>query len=146
MKNNRIVRAYDSINPSPAEKAKMLDAILAEANLEEKPTRERKKKNTVVYTAKATKPSKRSSFMAIAASLILLLISGLVLMRMVRQSDTVSYTQPEESEQVTGFAPICHAFSMAWMATFPAPDTATVIPRRSCPFASSIRRVRYNRP
>ena len=45
MKNNRIVRAYDSINPSPAEKAKMLDAILAEANLEEKPTRERKKKN-----------------------------------------------------------------------------------------------------
>lgn len=99
MKNNRIVRAYDSINPSPAEKAKMLDAILAEANLEEKPTRERKKKNTVVYTAKATKPSKRSSFMAIAASLILLLISGLVLMRMVRQSDTVSYTQPEESTE-----------------------------------------------
>lgn len=99
MKNNRIVRAYDSINLSPAEKAKMLDAILAEANLEEKPTRERKKKNTVVYTAKATKPSKRSSFMAIAASLILLLISGLVLMRMVRQSDTVSYTQPEESTE-----------------------------------------------
>ena len=97
MKNNRIVRAYDSINPSPAEKAKMLDAILAEANLEEKPTRERKQKHTVVYTAKAPKPSKRSNFVAIAASLVLLLISGLVLVQMVRQSDTVSYTRPEET-------------------------------------------------
>ena len=38
MKNSRIVRAYDSINPSIEEKQRMLDAILQEANLEEKPT------------------------------------------------------------------------------------------------------------
>jgi hypothetical protein len=63
MKNSRIVRAYDSINPSPAEKAKMLDAILAEANLEEKPVRQRKKKEPVVYTARPTKVSKRSTVM-----------------------------------------------------------------------------------
>ena len=81
MKNDRIVRAYDSINPSTAEKAKMLDAILQEANLEEKPVKARKKREPIVYTARAPKTSKRGKFTAIAASLVLLLISGLILGR-----------------------------------------------------------------
>ena len=85
MKNSRIVRAYDSINPGIADKQKMLDAILAEASLEEKPTRERKKREPVVYTAKPTKVSRRSTIMTIAASLVMLLISGIVLMHMIRQ-------------------------------------------------------------
>ena len=83
MKNNRIIRAYDSINPSPADKARMLDAILQEAHLEEKPTKQRKKREPVVYTAKPTRVSRRGTFMTIAASLVMLLISGLILKQMI---------------------------------------------------------------
>lgn len=97
MKNNRIVRAYDSINPSIADKQKMLDAILAEANLEEKPEKVRKKREPVVYTAKPTKVSRRSTIMTIAASLVMLLISGIVLMHMIRQPQDVSMTNPAET-------------------------------------------------
>ena len=37
MKNKRIIQAYDTVTPSAAQKAKMLDAILAEADLKEQP-------------------------------------------------------------------------------------------------------------
>ena len=81
MKNNRIVRAYDSINPSPVDKQRMLDAILAEAKLEDKPQHSGKKREPIVYTAKAPQPRRRSNFTAIAAALVLLVVSGLILTR-----------------------------------------------------------------
>ena len=99
MKNSRIVRAYDSINPSIEEKQRMLDAILQEASLEEKPTRERKKREPVVHTAKPTKVSRRSTIMTIAASIVMLLFSGLVLAHMIGGSDqNPSYVEPTEEQ------------------------------------------------
>lgn len=101
MKNDRIVKAYDSINPSIADKQKMLNVILQEAHLEEKPVKARKKRDSIVYTATPAKTSKRSTFMTIAASLALLLVSGFVLARMIGGGDqNPSYVQPTE-EQAT---------------------------------------------
>lgn len=78
MKNNRIVKAYDSINPSAAQKQRMLDAILAEANFEEKPRKVAKRKEPIVYTAKPTKTSKRSLIGPLAACFAVVIIAGLV--------------------------------------------------------------------
>lgn len=95
MKSERIVRAYDSINPSPAEKARMLDAILAEAALEEKPKQKRKAKEPIVYTAKPTKVSRRSMIGTLAACLAMVTIAGFVLVHMLNQQpDDPAYVEP----------------------------------------------------
>ena len=96
MKNQRIIRAYDSINPSPAEKQQMLDAILAEASLSEKHVKQKKaRKEPIVYTAKPTKSSRRSTIGAIAASFIMLVIAGVILASMVRNQEVdPAYVEP----------------------------------------------------
>lgn len=77
MKNNRIIKAYDSINPSEAEKQRMLDAILREAKLEETPRKqEKKKKEPMVYTAKPTRTTRRSLIGPLAACFAGLLLAG----------------------------------------------------------------------
>jgi len=104
MKNNRITRAYDSINPSPADKAKMLDAILAEANLPEEPPKPKKqRKEPVVYTARATKSSKRSILGGLAACLAVFVIGGTFLARMLggEPVDPV-YVEPTTDVTITG--------------------------------------------
>lgn len=103
MRNNRIVNAYNSINPSVTDKQRMLDVILAEADLKEKPGKRRMKKEPVVYTGKATKESKRSIVTAIAASLVMLLIAGFAFAHMIggREND-LFYAEPtEEIRNVT---------------------------------------------
>ena len=97
MKNNRIIQAYDSINPSPADKAKMLDAILSEAKLEEKPAHRRQKKEPVVYTGRPTKTTKRSLIGPLAACFAVLILAGFVLGHMIRQPQDVSMTNPVET-------------------------------------------------
>lgn len=76
MRNRRIIQAYDSINPSAADKQKMLDAILAQAAPEEPPRRMIKNREPVVYTAKPTKTSKRSFIGTLAASFALIVLAG----------------------------------------------------------------------
>lgn len=106
MRNQRIVRAYDSINPSPAEKARMLDAILAEAHLEEAPRKTRKKKEPVIYTAKPTKTSHGGMFGAIAACIMVVIIAGFVLGFMLnRQNLDPAYAEPTTEEPVTTGTP-----------------------------------------
>jgi len=95
MKNNRIVKAYDSINPSAADKQRMLDAILAEANLEETPRQTQKAKEPIVYTAKPTKTNKWSILGALAACFAVLILAGFVL-RWMGQQD-VMYADPTQS-------------------------------------------------
>lgn len=99
MKNNRIVKAYDSINPSAAQKQRMLDAILAEANLEEKPRKAAKRKEPIVYTSKPTKTSKRSLIGPLAACIAVLILAGVVLMQMGRVPEQPAYLEPT-SDQV----------------------------------------------
>ena len=114
MKNNRIVRAYDSINPSPRDKQRMLDAILAEANLPEEPRRqERSQKRDVpvmkrepnVYKMKPTPKRRRGSWIGpLAACLLVAVLGGFVLSFVAsRQGVNPAYAQPTtEATQPTG--------------------------------------------
>ncbi len=118
MKNNRIIRAYDSINPSPADKSRMLDAILAEAKLEEPVRKQRKKKEPIVYTAKAPQPRRSSYFGTIAASIVLLLISGLVLLPMAGRPSDIAMehpTNPVSAEKTAAdhYAPVLEKYRRA---------------------------------
>ncbi len=97
MKNNRIIRAYDSINPSPYDKAKMLDAILAQANLEEKPEPPRKRREPTLYTAKATKTSRRGILGGLAACLAVFVIGGAVLLQLGNAPEGPAYVDPTET-------------------------------------------------
>lgn len=114
MKNNRIVRAYDSINPSPVDKQRMLDAILAEANLSEGPRRqERSQKRDVpvmkqepnVYKMKPTPKRRRGSWIgSLAACLLVAVLGGFVLSFVAsRQGVNPAYAQPTtEATQPAG--------------------------------------------
>lgn len=108
MKNNRIVRAYDSINPSPRDKQRMLDAILAEANLPEEPRRQTapvKKREPNVYKMKPTPKRRRGSWIGpLAACLIVAVLGGFVLSFVAsRQGVNPAYAQPTtEATQPTG--------------------------------------------
>lgn len=108
MKNNRIVRAYDSINPSPVDKQRMLDAILAEANLPEEPRRQTapvKKREPNVYKMKPTPKRRRGSWIGpLAACLIVAVLGGFVLSFVAsRQGVNPAYAQPTtEATQPTG--------------------------------------------
>ena len=53
---------------------------------------------------------------------------------------------PPESDSVSTFAPNCMAFSQAYCATLPEPETATVLPTRLSPRCSSISWVKYTVP
>lgn len=98
MKNNRIARAYDSINPSPADKQRMLQAILAEANLQDKPEKAKKTgKEPIVYTAKATRTSKRGIIGGLAACLAVFVIGGAVLLQLGKASEGPAYVDPTET-------------------------------------------------
>lgn len=97
MKNNRIVRAYDSINPSPVDKQRMLDAILAEANLTEEPHRQaRSQKRDVpimkqepnVYKKKPDPKPRRGSWIGpLAACLLVAVLGGFVLSFLASRED-----------------------------------------------------------
>jgi len=103
MKNNRIVRAYDSINPSSYDKAKMLDAILAEANLEEEPMKPKsKKKEPVIYSARPTRSSKRSILGGLAACLAVCFIGGTVLLNLGKEPVNPAYVEPTVEQIITG--------------------------------------------
>lgn len=95
MKNNRITRAYDSINPSIADKQRMLDAILAEAKLEDKPEKpKRAKKEPVIYTAKPTKTSKLGVIGGLAACLAVFVIGGYILLNLGGTPVDPAYAEP----------------------------------------------------
>lgn len=77
MKNNRIRNAYDSINPGPAQKQQMLDAILSSADLKESPQQPRRSQKPVAYTAKQSTTHKQTNiFGTLAAGIVLVLVVG----------------------------------------------------------------------
>ena len=45
---------------------------------------------------------------------------------------------PSESDNVTTLAPNCVAFSVAYCATFPEPETATIFPLKESFFVANI--------
>lgn len=95
MKNQRIVKAYDSINPSAAEKQRMLEAILAQAAPVEPP---KMKREPVVYTGKPTKTSRWSVIPGIAACLAVLVLGGFVLNRMASRQEVPTFSEPTTTE------------------------------------------------
>ncbi len=97
MKNQRIRQAYDTISPTAAQKDRMLGAILQEADFREAPVKQARKKEPVVYTARPAKTSKKSAFMAIAASLAMVAVSAAVLVQMMKHSPDPSYKAPGET-------------------------------------------------
>ena len=104
MKNSRIVRAYDSINPCPADKQRMLDAILAEADLPEEPKarQPRKKQEPVIYKKKPDPKPRRGSWIGpLVACLLMAVLCGFVLSFVAsRQSLDPAYVDP--SVVITG--------------------------------------------
>ncbi len=99
MKNRRIIRAYDSINPSPGEKERMLETILAQADLEEKPRKQ--KKAPVVYTARPARSGSGAAIGAAAAAVLLLLLTGIILPRLNRQPDDPALRNPPGESAVS---------------------------------------------
>lgn len=108
MRNKRIVKAYDSINPSIADKQRMLDAILAEAPPMEEPRKQRdprKKNEPIVYQKKPEKRSYGGIIGGLAACLATVVIGGFTLAHMAAQQDvnpayvapTTEATQPVET-------------------------------------------------
>ena len=57
-----------------------------------------------------------------------------------------SYTVPEESDTVTTLAPSCMAFSTAYWATLPEPETETVMPWKDWLRVLSISSAKYTVP
>ena len=77
MKNERIVRAYDSINPTPQEKERMLRAILAEADLEKAPRKNGRTRESRVYTqVQSAAPKRGSVWGTLAAAVALFVVAG----------------------------------------------------------------------
>lgn len=110
MRNQRIVKAYDSINPSIADKQRMLDAILAEAPPMEQPRKQpkpRKKQEPFVYKKKPEKRSYSGIIGGLAACLAVMVIGGFTLTRMAAQQDVnPAYVAPTtEATQSTETAP-----------------------------------------
>lgn len=91
MKNQRIVKAYDSINPTSSEKERMLRAILAEAAPESEPVKKKQ-----VYTAKPVKTRHRSLIGPLAACIAAFVLGAVVLTHLGRNPDTPSLVNPTE--------------------------------------------------
>ena len=84
MKNKRIVKAYDSINPTEAEKARMLEAILEQApSLQEEGNRARR---NVYVTRKRPEKKRRGAWIApLAASIAVFVLCGFALTRILNR-------------------------------------------------------------
>lgn len=77
MKNKRIIHAYDSINPSPVDRQRMLESILAEAKLEDATNKTRRAREPVVYTRKQSAKTNRNNIVGtIAATVALFVVTG----------------------------------------------------------------------
>ena len=74
MKSKTIVKAFDSINPSQAQKDRMLQEILRQMPEQPRPTK-RMDRNT--YVTEPVKHSRRSFIPAIAACLAVCVLGGL---------------------------------------------------------------------
>lgn len=117
MKNNRIIRAYDSINPSAADKQRILDRVLQEVDPEEKPRKPGKARETVVYTAKPAKTSKRSIFGTFAACVAAVIIGGFVTAQMGAEPTQPVHIEPTaEAVHVTvnfSYSPVLEKYRTA---------------------------------
>lgn len=84
MKNKRIVKAYDSINPTEAEKARMLEAILERApSLQEEGNRGGR---NVYVTRKRPEKKRRGAWIApLAASIAVFVLCGFALTRILNR-------------------------------------------------------------
>lgn len=117
MRNKRIMNAYDSINPSLSDKQRMLDAILADASLEEPVRRTREK---VVYTKQqSTKTSRSSIWGTVAAAIALIMVAGFGLNFLVNRNpaDPV-YAEPTmdtiaEKTAADHYAPVLEKYRRA---------------------------------
>lgn len=99
MKNRRISRAYDSINPSPEQKARMLDSILQQADFQDAPRGQRQCKTSghekTVVCKQPEKKRRRSWIGPMAACLLVAVLGGFMLSYMAsREPVNPAYVEP----------------------------------------------------
>ena len=117
MKNKRIIQAYDTVTPRAAQTAKMLDAILAEADLKEQPRKIPRNPN--VRTMKPGKKRRTSPVLPLVAALAMVLAAGCILVRLARQPEVpVTYADPIQTmtaEKTAGdhYAPVIDKYNQA---------------------------------
>ena len=64
----------------------------------------------------------------------------------VRRPVWGSYIVPDESLSVTTLPPSCKTFSVAYWATLPDPDTATILFLKESPLVYNISSAKYTQP
>lgn len=95
MKNQRVVDAYDSMNPTEQQRQKMLQEIMKQAAQEDGNTPKPEEK---IYTAMPSRSSWKTVIPALAACFIFMIAGGFLLTRMNDQPDTPAYIAPETTE------------------------------------------------
>ena len=94
MTRKDLKKAYDSVNPTQAEKERMLRAILEKAEVK---TEKKCKKEPVIYTARPVNEKPRSILPVIAACLAVLILSALLLLRLANDPEDPVHVDPTQT-------------------------------------------------
>lgn len=114
MKNNRITRAYDSINPTSSDKERMLGNILARAQLEDTPGTQRRKVRPDTRHSRKRRQFRVGWILPVAACLALLLLGGFLLRYRSSQPDHPSLVNPMyEMTAKDHYAPVLDKYRRA---------------------------------
>ena len=114
MKNNRITRAYDSINPTASDKERMLDHILANARLEERSGTQNRRVRPETRHARKKQQFRSGWILPLTACLALLLLAGFLLSRRNIQPETPSLAKPMyEMTAMDHYAPVLDKYRRA---------------------------------
>lgn len=114
MKNNRMIRAYDSINPTSSDKERMLGNILARAQLEDTPGTQRRKVRPDTRHSRKRSQFRAGWILPVAACLALLLLGGFLLRYRSSQPDHPSLVDPMyEMTAKDHYAPVLDKYRRA---------------------------------
>lgn len=116
MTRKDLKNAYDSVNPTPEEKARMLEHILARADIKEEPVT---RKAPVEYRAKPVNSRKMNWGSLIAACFALIALSGVLAIRLL--NDPVSPGAKDPTVSIVTEPPVS-ADTVPTVATVPTLD------------------------
>lgn len=108
MKNKRIIRAYDSINPTNSDRERMLSNILAQANLEEDTGMQRRRVRPDVRPTRKTKSFRAGRLLPFTACFAALLLGGFLLSRLGASQENPVVVDPTSESAVHGMTAMHH--------------------------------------
>ena len=108
MKNKRIIRAYDSINPTNSEKERMMKNILAQADLEEDTGMQSRRVRPDVRPTRKTKSFRAGRLLPFAACFAALLLGGFLLSRLGASQENPVVMAPTSENAVHGMTTMDH--------------------------------------